>query len=70
MDINAEVWKVISETPGISDEIKKSLHIKIVRLVELARTSPVGKKMGVTVMTEGASAAGDPGNPPIAPKTL
>lgn len=70
MDINAEMWKVINETPGISDETKKSLHVKVMRLVEAARNTPVGKKHGVTIMTEGASAAGDPGNPPIMPKTL
>ena len=70
MDINAEIWKVLSETPGVSEEIKKSLHIRLARLFEQARNTPVGKKLGVTIMTESSSAAGDPGNPPVPPKSV
>lgn len=70
MDINREVWKTINDTPGIGEETKKALYVKIMRLFEASRSTPIGKKHGVTIMTEGASAAGDPGQPPIPPKSL
>jgi hypothetical protein len=59
MDLNKEVWDVIEATPKIPDEIKRSLHVKIMRLFEQARATPVGKKHGVTIMTQEASLAGD-----------
>lgn len=59
MDINNEIWNAINQTPKIPEEVKKSLHLKIMRLVEQQRATPVGKKHGVTVMTQEASLAGD-----------
>lgn len=58
MDINLEIWNAINETPRVPEEVKKALHIKIMRLVEQSKT-PTGKKFGVTVMTQEASLAGD-----------
>lgn len=59
MDLNQEIWRAIDATPKLSDESKKTLHAKVMRLFEQARTSPVGKKLGVTVMTQEGSLAGD-----------
>ena len=59
MDLNQEVWNVIDATPRIPEEVKKSLHLKVMRLFEQARSTPVGKKHGVTIMTQEASLAGD-----------
>ena len=59
MDLNQEVWDAINATPKIPDEVKKSLHVKVMRLFEQARATPVGKRLGVTIMTQEASLAGD-----------
>lgn len=59
MDLNNEIWNAIDTTPRIPEEVKRSLHVKIMRLVELSRSSPVGSKRGVTVMTQEASLAAD-----------
>lgn len=59
MDLSKEVWNAIDTTPRIPEEVKKSLHVKVMRLVEQSRSSPVGLKHGVTVMTPEASLAGD-----------
>ena len=58
MDLNQQVWDAINETPRIPEEVKKALHVKVMRLFEQAK-SPVGKKHGVTFMTQEASLAGD-----------
>lgn len=59
MDISQEIKKVIDSTVGVPDAVKASLHVNIMRLVERMRSSPLGKKHGVTVMTQEASLAGD-----------
>jgi len=67
MDLNQTIWELIDSRPKIqTDEQKRALHVDIMRAVERAKTQ-VGKKHGVTVMTQEASAAGDkafqePGN--------
>jgi hypothetical protein len=58
MDLNKELWDVINATPKLSEEIKKSLHVKILRLFQLSK-SPTGEKLGVTFMTQEGSLAGD-----------
>lgn len=59
MRLNEEIWNEINTTPTMSEEVKKNLHIRIMRLIEKANATPVGKKLGVTVMTPEASHAGD-----------
>lgn len=59
MKLNEEIWDAINSTPSIPAESKKNLHVRIMRLVELSQDSPVGKKLGATVMTQEASLAGD-----------
>jgi hypothetical protein len=67
MDLNQVVWELISSRPKIvTEEQKRALHVDIMRAVEQSKTQ-IGKKHGVTVMTQEASAAGDksiqePGN--------
>jgi hypothetical protein len=59
MDLSAEIWKLIESRPKlVTEEQKRALHIDIMRLVEKARTN-VGKKLGVTVMTQEGSIAGN-----------
>jgi len=58
MDLNVEIWNAINETPHVPDEVKKALHIKILRLVEKSK-APTGTKFGITIMTQEASLAGD-----------
>lgn len=79
MQLNEEIWNVINTTVGVSEEVKKTLHTSIMRLVEQSKASPVGRKLGVTVMTQEGSLAGDKQasnrrNPPMAgdakPKSL
>ena len=79
MKLNEEIWDAINSTPSIPNEVKKSLHVRIMRLVEQSKASPVGKRLGVTVMTQEGSLAGDKvasdrNNPPLAgdakPKSL
>lgn len=59
MQLNEEIWNVINSTVGISDDVKKTLHTSIMRLIEQSKRSPVGRKLGVTVMTQEGSMAGD-----------
>ena len=59
MQLNEEIWNEIDSTLKIPADTKKNLHIRIMRLVEQAKETPVGKKLGVTVMTQEASLAGD-----------
>jgi hypothetical protein len=79
MELNEEIWGLISSTVGISEDAKKALHAQIMRLIEQSKASPVGRKMGVAVMTQEASlsadkVASDRRNKPLAgdakPKTL
>ena len=59
MDIRKEIWNVISSRRKITtDEDKKSLHAEIMRLVEQSK-QPQNNKLGVTIMTERASLAGN-----------
>lgn len=59
MDLNQAIWETIESRPSIATEAqKRALHVDIMRLVETSRTQ-VGKKHGVTVMTQEASMAGD-----------
>ncbi len=59
MDLNTEIWAAIDATPKIPADIKKSLLIRIMRLVEQSKKSPVGQKLGVTFATQESSLAGD-----------
>jgi len=59
MQLTEQIWEAIDATPSLPAEMKKSLHLRIMRLVEASQASPVGKKLGVTVMTQAASLAGD-----------
>ena len=72
MQLNEEIWNTISATPKLPDEVKKSLHVRIMRLIEESQSNPARKPLGVTIMTQEASLAGDkipavegqvPGNP-------
>lgn len=58
MDLNETIWNEINSTPRIGAETKKSLHVRIMRAVELAKAAPT-KKLGVTVVTEESSLAAD-----------
>lgn len=59
MDLNAEIWNLIDGRPKITtDEQKRALHVDIMRAIEKSKTN-VGKKLGVTIMTQEASKAGD-----------
>lgn len=79
MDLNQTIWELINSRPKIAtEEQKRALHVDIMRAVEKSKTQ-VGKKHGVTVMTQEASAAGDKvnqeaghrGNPGLPkPKTI
>ena len=79
MKLNEEIWDAINSTPNLPEESKKNLHVRIIRLIEQSQASPVGKRLGVTVMTQEGSLAGDKQasnrkNPPLAgdpkPKSL
>lgn len=59
MRLNEQIWDQINTTPGLSEETKKTLHVNIMRLIEQANATPVGKQLGVTVMTQEASLAAD-----------
>lgn len=59
MDLNEAIWKIIdSRTKITNDEQKRALHIDIMRAIEVSKTQ-VGKRLGVTIMTQEASSAGD-----------
>jgi len=79
MKLNEEIWDAINSTPSLPEESKKNLHVRIMRLIEQSQSSPVGKRLGATIMTQEASLAGDKqaknrNNPPLAgdskPKSL
>jgi hypothetical protein len=59
MNMNEEIWKILDDTPKLNKETKEALHVRLSRLFEQGRSSPVGKKLGVTVMTQEGSMAGD-----------
>lgn len=58
MDLVQEIWDAINATPKLPEESKKALHIRVMRLIEESR-KPTGRPLGVTVMTQEASLAGD-----------
>ncbi len=71
MRLNEEIWNEINSTLKLSDEIKRSLHVRIIRLIEESQSNPARKTLGVTIMTEEASMAADKvaanrHNPPLA----
>ena len=80
MQLNEEIWGVINATPKMPEEVKKSLHVNIMRLIEESQAkASVRKPLGVTIMTQEASLAGDKvaanrDQPPLAgdakPKTI
>lgn len=59
MDLNEEIWGEINATPALPEEVKKSLHVRIMRMIEASKATPVGRKLGVTIMTQEASLAAD-----------
>jgi len=59
MRLNEEIWYEIDTTLKLSEEVKKSLHVRIMRVIEQANATPVGKKLGATVYTEECSMAGN-----------
>jgi len=72
MQLNEEIWGEINATPKLPEEVKKSLHVRIMRLIEASQAKgSVRKPLGVTIMTQEASLAGDKvaqnrSNPPLA----
>ena len=59
MDLNEAIWKLIESRPKIdTDQQKRALHVDIMRAIEKSKTQ-VGKRLGVTIMTQEASKAGD-----------
>jgi hypothetical protein len=59
MNLNEEIWNIINSRSRITtEEQKRAVHVEIMRAVEKSKTN-VGKKLGVTVMTEAASLAGN-----------
>jgi len=59
MDLNKEIWDVISSKSRIPDEVQKSLHLEIMQLIQEDRKGLIAKKQGVTIMTPEASLAGN-----------
>ena len=59
MELNQEIWNAINATPKLPEDVKKTLHVAIMRLIEQSKATPVGQKLGVTIMTQEASLAGD-----------
>jgi len=59
MNLNEEIMSAIDATPKLPKEVKTNLHIRIMRLIEESQATPVGKKLGVVVMTQESSLAGD-----------
>lgn len=58
MQLNEEIWDAINATPKLPEEVKKTLLVTIMRLIEESRT-PVREKLGVTIMTQEASLGAD-----------
>jgi hypothetical protein len=59
MQLNEEIWGEINQTPKLPEEVKKSLHVKIMRLIEASQSNLARQHLGVTIMTQEASLAGD-----------
>lgn len=59
MNLNEEIWDAINATPKMPEEVKKSLLVTIMRLIEQSQATPAGQKLGVTIMTQEASLAAD-----------
>jgi hypothetical protein len=59
MQLNEEIWGEINSTLKLPEEVKKNLHVRIMRLIEESQATPVGKKLGVTIMTQEASLVAD-----------
>ncbi len=59
MKLNEEIWDAINATPKMPEEVKKSLLVTILRLIEKSQATPVGQKLGVTIMTQEASLGAD-----------
>lgn len=79
MQLNEEIWGEINAAPKLPEEVKKSLHVRIMRLIEASQSNLARKHLGVTIMTQEASLAADKvasnrNNPPLAgdakPKSL
>ena len=72
MKLNEEIWDAINAAPKLPEEVKKNLHVRIMRLIEADQAKgSVKKQLGVTIMTQEASLAGDKvaqnrDNPPLA----
>jgi hypothetical protein len=58
MNLTEEIWDAINATPSLPQASKKALHVSIIRLIEESR-KPTGNRLGVTIMTQEASLAGD-----------
>lgn len=59
MDLNEEIWNILNSRSKITtEEQKRAVHVEILRAIEKSKTN-VGKRLGVTVMTESASLAGN-----------
>lgn len=59
MNLNEDIMSAIDATPKIPQEVKTNLHIRIMRLIEQSQATPVGRKLGVTIMTQEASLSAD-----------
>jgi hypothetical protein len=58
--LNEEIWDALNATPKLPEEVKKSLHVRIMRLIEASQAKgSVRKPLGVTIMTQESSLAGD-----------
>lgn len=71
MQLNEQIWDEIKATPKLPEEVKKALHVRIMRLIEESQSNPARQHLGVTMMTQEASLAGDKvaqdrDNPPLA----
>ena len=59
MDLGKEIWDILEATNKIPQSVKKALYVKLMRAIEHAKSTPIGKRHGVTVMTQEASLAGN-----------
>ena len=72
MQLNEEIWGEINATPKLPEEVKKSLHVRIMRLIEADQAKgSIKRHLGATFMTQEASLAADKvaqnrNNPPLA----
>ena len=58
MDLRKEILDAIESTHGITEGIKNSLYVKIMKIIEASKGA-LGRKQGITVMTPEASLASD-----------